>query len=47
MDQAGWHKAKELTVRDNIKLTYLSTYSPELNPIEPLWEHIKDNVLNK
>lgn len=45
MDQAGWHKAKELIVPDNIKLIYLPPYSPELNPIERLWQHIKDNVL--
>jgi transposase len=41
MDQAGWHKSKELKVFDNIEIVYLPSYSPELNPIEKLWEWIK------
>lgn len=45
MDQAGWHKAKELVVPNNMKLMYLPPYSPELNPVERLWQYIKDNVL--
>lgn len=46
MDQAGWHKAKELIIPDNIRILYLPPYSPELNPVERLWLHIKQNVLN-
>jgi transposase len=45
MDQAGWHKTSELKVPDNIEILYLPAYSPELNPVERLWEYIKDNVL--
>ena len=45
MDQAGWHKSKNLVIPSNIKLFYLPPYSPELNPVERLWKHIKDNVL--
>lgn len=45
MDGAGWHKSKWLVVPDNIKLVYLPPYSPELNPIERLWLHIKRNIL--
>lgn len=41
MDQAGWHKSKELKVFDNIEIIYLPPYSPELNPVEKLWEWIK------
>lgn len=41
MDQAGWHKSKELKVYENIELIYLPAYSPELNPVEKLWEWIK------
>lgn len=45
MDQAGWHKSAELVIPENIKILYLPAYSPELNPIERLWQYIKDNVL--
>lgn len=45
MDGAGWHKSKDLAVPENIKIVYLPPYSPELNPVERLWLHIKSNVL--
>jgi transposase len=41
MDQAGWHKAKALQVPDNITIRYLPPYSPELNPVERLWAHLR------
>ncbi len=46
MDQAGWHKAKDLKIPPNIHILYLPPYSPELNPVERLWLHIKRNILN-
>lgn len=46
MDQAGWHKSKELVVPDNIEILYLPPYSPELNPIERLWKHMKTNYIH-
>jgi len=36
MDQAGWHKSKDLDVPENVTIIYLPPYSPELNPIERL-----------
>jgi transposase len=45
MDGAGWHKTKKLVIPDNIKVTFLPPYSPELNPVERYWEYIKTNVL--
>lgn len=41
MDQAGWHKAKDLEVPDNIQLEFLPPYSPELNPVERLWQWLR------
>jgi transposase len=41
MDGAGWHKSKKLGIPDNIEIIYLPPYSPELNPVERFWEHIK------
>lgn len=46
MDQAGWHKAKDLVVPDNIDIIYLPPYSPELNPIERLWKYMKTNYIH-
>jgi transposase len=45
MDQAGWHKARDLVVPPNIHILYLPPYSPELNPVERLWQHAKDILL--
>ena len=45
MDGAGWHKSKGLKIPKNIEIIYLPPYSPELNLVERLWSHIKDNVL--
>lgn len=41
MDQAGWHRSKNLSVPYNIKIMYLPPYSPELNPVEKLWQWLK------
>ena len=45
MDGAGWHKAKNLQVPDNIEIIVLPPYSPELNPVERFWQHIKQNTI--
>lgn len=42
MDQPGWHKAKRLKVPDNITLHWLPPYSPELNPVEHLWDDLRE-----
>jgi len=42
LDGAGWHKAKDLKIPDNIKLSKLPPYSPELNPTEHIWEEIRE-----
>ena len=45
MDCAGCHKAKDLVVPANIEILYLPPYSPELNPAERLWEHLKSETI--
>jgi len=45
MDQAGWHKAKDLVVPSNIFILYLPPYSPELNPVERFWQYMKNALL--
>jgi len=46
VDGAGWHTAKALAVPDNITLVPLPPYSPELNPIERVWLHLKERYLS-
>ena len=46
-DSAGWHQTGgELSVPDNIVLVPLPAYSPELNPIENVWEFLRGNFLS-
>lgn len=42
MDQAGWHKAKDVVIPANITPFWLPPYSPELNPVEHLWKEIRE-----
>ncbi len=42
MDKAGWHTAKNLIVPRNITLHWLPPYSPELNPVEHLWDEVRE-----
>lgn len=44
-DQAAWHKSKLLDVPKNIRLIYLPPASPELNPAEHLWDHVRENFI--
>ena len=46
LDQAGWHGADALRVPANITLVPLPPYSPELNPVEWLWEYMKERFLS-
>ena len=42
MDQAGWHRAKALKIPENMSLVWLPAYSPQCNPVEHLWEEIRE-----
>jgi hypothetical protein len=44
LDKAGYHRAKQLQVPQNIRLVYLPSSNPELNPIERCWRDMKDQV---
>ena len=44
LDNGSFHKAKELRIPQNVIFLFLPAYSPELNPIERLWEDIKGQI---
>ena len=41
-DGAGWHQSTQLTLPDNLFLLKLPPYSPELNPVENLWDELRE-----
>lgn len=43
LDGAGWHRSRDLEVPDNVKLIPLPPYSPQLNPLERVWEYFKSH----
>ena len=45
LDGAGWHGANALVVPDNLSLLTLPPYSPELNPVENVWQYLRANWL--
>ena len=46
LDGAGWHQSGgRLRVPDNISLLPLPPYSPELNPVENIWQYLRQNYL--
>ena len=46
LDGAGWHQTGgKLRVPDNLSLLTLPPYSPELNPVENIWQFLRQNYL--
>ncbi len=46
VDQAGWHTTDKLLIPTNITLLLLPPRSPELNPVENIWQFMRDNWLS-
>jgi len=47
LDGAGWHQTGgRLNVPENITLMPLPPYAPELNPVENVWEFLRQNLLS-
>ncbi len=46
LDQVGWHGSAELVVPPNITLMPLSPRCPELNPVENVWQFMRENWLS-
>ena len=45
LDGAGYHLKAALQIPENITLLHLPPYSPELNPVENIWEYLRANKL--
>jgi transposase len=46
IDRAGWHLSSRLIVPPNITLVALPPKCPELNPVENVWQFMRDNWLS-
>lgn len=42
LDGAGWHRANNLVIPENMKLEALPPYSPQLNPMEHIWDEVRE-----
>jgi transposase len=42
MDGAGWHKSAQFPLPPNLRLVFLPPYAPELNPVEHLWDELRE-----
>lgn len=42
LDGAGWHTCNELAAPAHMRLLFLPPYSPELNPVEHLWDELRE-----
>ena len=46
MDRAGWHTTAKLAVPKNLTVILLPSRSPELNPVENVWQYLRQNWLS-
>jgi hypothetical protein len=46
LDGAGWHTAAGLQIPPTMHLLRLPAYSPELNPVEHIWDHLRENYIS-
>lgn len=46
IDGAGWHRSDALEAPENIHLLKLPPYAPELNPIEHVWDELREKFFH-
>jgi hypothetical protein len=46
LDRAGWHMTAKLKVPKNITLLFLPSRAPELNPVENIWQYLRQTYLS-
>jgi hypothetical protein len=42
VDQAGWHRCHSLIIPENIRLVLQPAHLPQLNPVEHVWEEVRE-----
>ena len=47
LDQAGWHKSRDLVIPEGLHLLFLPSHSPELQPAERLWPLSNEPLANR
>ena len=45
LDRAGWHTTSKLVAPENITPIFLPSRAPELNPVENIWQYLRQNWL--
>src|SRR3954462_2122693 len=46
LDRAGWHTTEKLRLPENLSLLPLPPKSPELNPVENVWQFLRQTKLS-
>jgi hypothetical protein len=46
LDRAGWHMTEYLNVPKNMTLIFLPSRAPELNPVENVWQYLRQTWLS-
>lgn len=46
LDGASWHKSHALKVPGNMRLLPLPPYAPELNPVEHVWDELREKFFH-
>jgi transposase len=42
LDGAGWHQNSSVRLPENLHLLTLPPYAPELNPVEHIWDELRE-----
>jgi len=46
LDGAGWHSSRALITPSNMRLLALPPYAPELNPVEHIWDELREKCFH-
>jgi hypothetical protein len=46
LDRAGWHTTSSIVVPRNLTLIFLPSRAPELNPVENIWQYLRQTWLS-
>jgi transposase len=46
VDGASWHRSQHLQLPENIRLIFQPPYSPEVNPVEHIWDELREKYFS-